>query len=210
MRCTSLKSIQLTGVRMIDAEAFKSCDDLMDVEFGTDLETIGKFAFCASLKRIAIPLKDDMIANTAFDNCDGLEQVVPNGRIHETISSLHLESWRKEMRREIKVINRALPTLNTEGIQTSGIQQWIESVLRKMEQFRAEHSTLVREAMTVLELALWKAMLDEEEDKAEIDSHERKAQRFKIDTEAVRRERRVMSGADVVIKNVLPFLKLLE
>ncbi len=64
--------------------------------------------------------------------------------------------------------------------------------------------------MTVLELALWKAMLDEEEDKAEIDSHERKAKRSKIDTEAVRRERRVMSGADVVIKNVLPFLKLLE
>ena len=260
MRCISLKSIQLPGVRMIDVEAFKLCDDLMDVEFGSELETIGKLAFymcgslrrltvravsiiglcafskcdqlkevtlmmmsrrvsiqgrafadCPSLKRIAIPLNDDMLANTAFDDCDGLEKVVPVGRIHETISSLHLESWRKEMRREIKRINRALPTLNTEGIQTDGIQQWIEYVLRKMEHFRAEHSTLVREAMTVLELALWKAVLNDDKNEGEIDSsQEGKAKRSKIDTEAVRRERRVMSGADVVIKNVLLFLKLLE
>lgn len=262
MRCTSLKGIQLPGVRMIDVEAFKSCDDLVDVEFGTELETIGKLAFymcgslrrlklygvwsiglcafskcdqlkevtmlgdvlvnisiqgrafadCPSLRRIAIPLKEDMISNTVFDDCDGLEKVVPVGRIHETISSLHLESWRKKMRREVRRINRALPTLNTEGIQTVGIQQWIECVLRKMEHFKVEHSTLVREAMALLELALWKAVLNDDENEEEIlsQSQEGKAKKVKIDMEAVRRDRRVMAGADVVIKNVLPFLKLLE
>lgn len=262
MRCASLRGIQLPGVRMIDVEAFKLCDDLMEVEFGNDLETIGKLAFymcgslrrftvravstiglcafskcdqlrevtlmmsgrvtiqgrafadCPSLKRIAIPLKQDMLlASTVFDDCDGLEKVVPVGRIYETISSLHLESWRKEMKREIRRINRALPTLITEGIQTDGIQQWIESVTRHMERFKAEHSTLVREAMTLLELALWKAVLDNDGNEREIDSHQEgiaKKAKTKIDMEAVRRERRVMSGADIVIKNVLPFLKLLE
>ena len=68
------------------------------------------------------------------------------------------------MKRELSRINRALPTLNTEGIQTDGIQQWIvESVLRRMEHFKPEHYTLVREAMTLLDLAVWKAMIDENE-----------------------------------------------
>ena len=110
------------------------------------------------------------------------------------------------MKREISRINRALPTLNTEGIQTDGIQQWIESVLRRMEHFKAEHYTCVREAMTLLELAVWKAVIDENE--GEDDSQRAKAKKVKMDMKAVRRERRVTSGADIVVKNVLPFLKL--
>ena len=36
------------------------------------------------------------------------------------------------------------------------------------------------------------------------------AKKAKIDTESVRKERRITSGADIIIKNVLPFLQLLE
>mmetsp|Transcript_22113 Transcript_22113/g.36142 ORF Transcript_22113/g.36142 Transcript_22113/m.36142 type:complete len:112 (+) Transcript_22113:678-1013(+) len=110
------------------------------------------------------------------------------------------------MKREISRINRALPTLNTEGIQTDGIQQWIESVLSRMEHFKAEHYTLVREAMTLLELAMWKAIIDE--NGGENYSQRAKAKKVKMDMKAARRERRVTSGADIVVKNVLPFLKL--
>ncbi len=212
--CGSLRRLTVPAVSTIGLCAFSKCDQLREMTLmmmpgEEELVTIqGRaFADCPSLRRIAIPLKQDMLVSTVFDDCDGLEKVIPVGRIHETISSLHLESWRKEMRREIRRINRALPTLNAEGIQTDGIKQWIGSVIRQMEHFKAEHCTLVREAMTLLELALWKAMLDENE--GEIDSREGKAKKAKIDMEAARRERRVMSGADIVIKNVLPFLKLL-
>jgi hypothetical protein len=55
--------------------------------------------------------------------------------------------------------------------------------------------------MTQLELALWKAKLDEKE----YDSLEG---RGKIDTEDTRKEKRITSGASIVIRNVLPFLQL--
>ena len=60
----------------------------------------------------------------------------------------------------------------------------------------------MNEATTLLELALWKANLDDnEEDEPEREEHSRKR---------ARKEICVTSGADVVIKNVLPFLQLLE
>ena len=63
--------------------------------------------------------------------------------------------------------------------------------------------------MTVLELALWKAKLrdeKEEEDHALVGKQPTK--KVKIDTKAVRKEQRIMSGASIVIQNILPFLAL--
>jgi hypothetical protein len=76
-----------------------------------------------------------------------------------------------------------------------------------MEHYKTEHKMLVKEAMTLLELALWKAKLlnETEEKKCNVDEVRKKA---KIDTEAARKENRVTCGASIVIKNVLPFLAL--
>ena len=213
-QCGSLKRLTLHVVSTIELCAFACCDQLTKVTLPREglVAIQGRaFAACPSLRRIAIPLKEDMLAGTVFDDCNGLEKIKPVGGIEKTISSLHLKSWRKEMKREISRINRALPTLNAEGIQTDGINQWIESVLRRMEHFKAEHNSLMREAMTILELAVWKAMIDMNED--EDDSSQRaekakKAKKAKMDMKAMRRERRVTSGADIVVKNVLPFLSL--
>jgi hypothetical protein len=81
-----------------------------------------------------------------------------------------------------------------------------QSVITRMEHFKAEHYVLLKEDMTQLELALWKAKLDEsEEDHSNLKLQANKA---KIDVENMRKERRIKSGASIVIKNVLPFLKL--
>jgi hypothetical protein len=56
--------------------------------------------------------------------------------------------------------------------------------------------------MTQLELAVWKANLDVEED------DHLEGGRDRIDTRGRRNERRITSGADIVIRNVLPFLQL--
>jgi hypothetical protein len=53
--------------------------------------------------------------------------------------------------------------------------------------------------MTLLELALWKAKLEENESN-NIDAES---------VEVVRKELRVICGASIVIKNVLPFLALM-
>ena len=67
-----------------------------------------------------------------------------------------------------------------------------------------EHYRYVREGITLLELALWKARLDEKEEYAA----EGKSKKAKVDAESYRRDKRMTCGADMVIKNVLPFLQL--
>jgi len=73
-----------------------------------------------------------------------------------------------------------------------------------MDQYKAEHNKLLKEHMTLLELGIWKAKLDEKEE----EFLEGRAKRAEVDVESMRKEKRIKSGASIVIKNVLPFLKL--
>ena len=207
--CESLRSISLPSVRRIGQCAFHGCKALTDAVFGEELEGIegSAFLFCNCLRRIAIPLKDDLIVeDTAFLCCENLSRVDLVGGTHETISSLHLESWRDEMKEEIHRINQTLPgTQSTEkGV---AINQWIRSVLSKMEHYKTEHRLLVKEASTLLELALWKANLDETESGVPSQEGVRSTRR---QVKRARKERCITSGAGIIIKNVLPFLELDE
>ncbi len=104
------------------------------------------------------------------------------------------------MNQEIDRINQDLP--NTPAHEkTDTIRLWIASVINRMEHYKAEHNRLLKEDMTQLELAVWKANLDEREE----DYLEGRAM---IGTGGARKERRITSGASIVIRNVLPFLQL--
>ena len=109
------------------------------------------------------------------------------------------------MTEEIGRINQVLPDTDPEE-KSNEIRQWIQSVIHRFDHCKAQHHALLKELTTLLELALWKANLDKnmEEDSLE----EVKAKKAKIDIEASRKEARVTCGADIVIKNVLPFLLL--
>ncbi len=209
-QCKSLKSINLSSVRRVGQYAFQDCEALTDAKFGEDLEEVEECAFHDSaLRRIAIPLKDNLIDFNAFIGCRNLYRVDIVGGIHKTISSLHMESWRDDVQEEIESINQTLPDTPSGWEKSQTIQQWIRSVLRDMEQYKAEHKVLVKEAMVLLELALWKAkLLHKEGEKSE--AEEKMSKKAKIDKESARKEHRVTCGANVVIKNVLPFLQLKE
>ena len=84
------------------------------------------------------------------------------------------------------------------------IRQWMEVIMDKMDHYKADHCRYVKEGITLLELALWKAKLGEKEGSF----LERPTKKAKVDCESARKEIRVTSGADIVIKNVLPFLQL--
>jgi hypothetical protein len=212
MDCKSLQRIKLPKVKTIDRYAFAG-SGVQELELGEDLETIGRGAFLRSkLRRIAIPLKDGMFQwnddfglYTQFFNCPDLTTVDLAGRIHKTVASLHLESWTNEMVEEIQRINQILPgTAHYE--KTDVIMQWIQSVISRFERYKAEHRAILKEATTLLELALWKAKLDCEND---ADSEGRNvAKKMKMDPNSAKKTARVTCGADIVIKNVLPFLKL--
>ena len=204
--CTSLRNIRMPSVMTIGVRAFYYCIQLTDLEFPEGLETLHENAFqhCESVRRITMPLKDDMIAVSVFNNCPNLTTVDLVGGIHKTIASLHLDSWINEMKGEISEINQTLP--NTDRFEkTQAVQQWMGSVIRRLDRYKAEHQKVLKEATTLLELALWKANLEDNEGGV-------------VETEGVRftrgrrkrarREISITSGASIVIKNVLPFLEL--
>ena len=210
--CKSLMSINMSSIRILRRAAFQRCAALTDVVFGDKLEIIegGGAAFfkCRALKHIGIPLKDGLvIGNHTFKRCENLVGVdALAGEIHKTISSLHLEPWQDEMEEEIDRINQTLP--NIPAIEkVEAIQQWIERVLSRMKHYKSEHKALVKEAMTLLELALWKANLRENEtDDAAAAQEGVIVTRGRV--KRARKDRCITSGASIVIKNVLPFLAL--
>ena len=83
----------------------------------------------------------------------------------------------------------------------------MDSVIDKMDHYKAEHCSYVREGITLLELALWKTKLDEKEDNCDCEA-EGRTKKAKVDGESARKDKRMICGADMVINNVLPFLQL--
>ena len=204
-RCP-IEQLKLPSVVSIDDHAFVRSDHLLDVEFSEKLERVssGAFFYCERLQRIAIPLKRNLLQDaTIFNNCRQFTIVDLVGGVHQTITTLHMESWRAEMNTEINRINLLLP--DTASIdKTRAIIEWMDSVIDRMDHFKAEHYSCLKEAMTLLELALWKAKLDEKDDNFE----ERATKEVKAGVEDFRKESRVTCGAETVIRNVLPFLLL--
>ena len=107
------------------------------------------------------------------------------------------------MNQEINRINRELPDTDADE-KTDFIRQCIRLVYGRLELFKAAHSRLLKEHMTQLELAIWKAKLDEMDDNS---SPKGQTKRVEVN-DCTRVEKRITSGADIIIKNVIPFLKL--
>jgi archaellum component FlaC len=210
--CIVLRGIQIPSVRRLEENSFSGCRQLEYAEFGVDLEYVGQRAFtdCPSLQRITVPLKDNITFDRGAFKCDNLTTVnlVGADELQKTISSLHMERWKNEINQEINRINRVLPGLE-DWEKTSEIQEWLERVRRSFNRYKSEHQVIVKEAITLLELALWKAKLLEE--KGEIEEANLEFQpkkKAKMDVDSARKALRITSGANVIIKNVLPFLKL--
>ena len=111
------------------------------------------------------------------------------------------------MKEEIGRINRDLPIAHFSR-KTAAMQQWIDRVINRMEHYKTQHNTLLKEAMTLLELALWKAKLDDEYTGNDDGQEGARVTRGRV--KRARKERCVTSGANIVIKNVLPFLQIAE
>jgi hypothetical protein len=205
---TSIKHIKLTKLRVIGPYVFSNCEQLAEADLSKDLERIelGAFESCPRLRRIAFPLKDNLLGDYVFDHCAALSQVDLVGGIHKAISSLLLDSWRNKMNDEIDRINRDLPNTPSNE-RTDAIRRWTGSVVDRIEHYKSEHYALLKKFTTLLELALWKAKLEEFEE-ALSKEYNTTAAKVRIDTKATRQEKRITSGANIVIKNVLPFLKL--
>ena len=208
--CSLLRNARIPSVRTIGRQAFSSCYELSDLECGEALETLQWAAFgsCPELKRIALPLKRIRFEDDFVFDSQKLTTLDLVGGVQSTVATLHMESWRNEMTGEINRINQVLPNTNNCWRQTGAIQQWMESTVHLLDHYTTEHHKLMKEATTLLELALWKANLGD-------NGGGQLLEREGVGTtrgsrKRARREICVTSGANIVIKNVLPFLQMLE
>ncbi len=202
--CILFTSIKMLSVRTIGTHVFANCDRLYRVEFGESLRVLDRFAFvcCYELNQISLPLRCT-VEFRAFYKCPNLKMVDLAGGVHRTAASLHMESWRNEMMDEINRINQVLPDTD-DGQKTEQIQQWIETVTRQLNHYKTEHHKILKEATTLLELALWKAKLNDngggEREGVKIMGGGRKRAKTAV---------KVTSGANIVIENVMPFIQLI-
>ena len=225
--CASLHSIDLPSIRSVEDGAFEDCWGLYNVKFGKNLELFDSRAFlkCSSLERVTIPLKNGLItADDVFAGCGDLKQIdlVEREELQETVASFLLEDWRTDMNEEIDSIVPDLQNADEGrnlryhpstgftpdsqiGEKAMVVRRWMSSVISKLNHYKAEHQRLLNESATVLDLAIWKANLN--------DTDESRLVREGVRTtrgslKRARREISITSGASVVIKNVLPFLQL--
>ena len=168
-RCKSLRGINLSSARVIKEDAFFMCEALADATFSNKLEIIEGWAFlkCTSLERIAIPLKDHLIADDdVFQGCKQLKHVdLIEGELHETIAALHLDGWRDDMNEEIDSIKHILPDTRVgyftdiinhghAGEMVQEIRWWIRRVLGKIIHYQAKHQHILDEAANTLQISL--------------------------------------------------------
>ncbi len=225
-QCTSLGSIKMPCVRRIGLRAFQDCA-VTELNLPLDLELVEGYAFsgCHSLERVSMPLKEGMLEDGAFITCTRLVQIDLIGGVHDFVSSLHLEEWRNAAKDEINRINRVLPIIDARSVdKTTAIQEWMQSVLNSMDHYKAEHYALLKECMTILELAVWGAKIAEAEKERDNDNkslsvtaissasvslEESLSEKLKIDNDDEWSFRQVQRGvccADFVIQNVIPYL----
>ena len=170
VNCFSLRGISLSSARIVEWNAFENCDALTNVVFGNKLTSLGERTFerCTSLRRITLPLKDDLFAHDdTFMECRNLRNVdlVEGELLRGTAASLLLEEWRNDMNDKIESINQILP--NTwagqygddgegrffwdEGGKVEAIRTWIRSLLQKIIHYKAEHRRILNEATAAIQ-----------------------------------------------------------
>jgi len=80
--CSSLKEIEMPGVRHIGRSAFERCVSLEELDLPDGLKSVGELAFrrCGGLKSVYVPESVQQIAFLAFEDCPKLEAVYLAGR----------------------------------------------------------------------------------------------------------------------------------
>jgi len=220
-QCTSLAFLKMPCVRRIGRRAFQECV-ITELDLPLEIEVVEGFAFagCQNLERLSMPLKEGLIEGRAFVSCSRLDRVDLIGGVHDFVLSLHLEEWRNEATVEIDRINEVLPLSGERADKTVAIREWIQSVIDRMNYYKREHYAVLKEGMTILELAIWRVKIMEAENERDNDNSTlatnssaslegNLSQKLKIDNNDERIFRQVQRGkccSDIVIRNVLPYL----
>ena len=111
----------------------------------------------------------------------------------ERINAIGLKQWRDNVVNMVMGPKFGMPYDVGEGAS------WLDNIRSKLSQYETEYQSL-KEATSLLELALWMNKMNDREGK------ERQNKKMKIEESDVREQCRINCGADIVIQHVLPYL----
>ena len=188
-KCTSLASIKLPStVTEIGHYAFYNCYNLREVVFNEGLQKIGQYAFwlCTSLSSITLSFTITEIGNGAFYNCSNLRGVVFHGvprdigndvfsnctaperftfptisaRLDTLIQTGHWDEIENEVNEVRGVVERsgelfASAQTMDRGRNWNRVRDDLDKIVRLISCYE------LKEATSMLELALWKFKLDQ-------------------------------------------------
>ena len=88
--CSSLESIDLSGVKSIGTSAFKNCSSLSSVDL-SNVKTIGASAFsgCSGITSVTLSESLETIGESAFEGCKMSEITIP-----ENVKAIHSRAFR--------------------------------------------------------------------------------------------------------------------
>jgi hypothetical protein len=116
------------------------------------------------------------------------------------VKSLAFKVWRDYITRMIQTADFQIHTANFEYYMDN--LAILRAIRSKLAHFEGELSQL-KEVTTILELVLWKMMMNE---KSHQDMATQSQKKIKSDEASLRQHYRITCGADVIIGHVLPFL----
>ena len=188
--CSLLERITIPStVTEISVNAFYNCRRLREVELHEGIQTIGTGAFeeCSSLQCITIPHTVTEIGRRAFEDCGNLREV----DLHEGIQKIESEAFRNctslekfnipNLSSRLDAIIQAGKYVDVENkidevrgivVERRGNELFVSDVESVTQRLRALKGTLgrierlltyyeLREATTLLELAMWKSKMDQ-------------------------------------------------
>ena len=163
-RCTNLKELVLNQFLMeIGTKAFEQCTTLESITLPS-ITKVGREAFncCSSLREVMIDEDLQKFGCNAFGNCPALLKFTFPG-LSTRLESIFL-SGDVEACKRIKAI-RALGWNETElSIHAIAMESWRNWDIIKQDINRIHKLIIyyeIKEATTLLELALWKAKIDQ-------------------------------------------------
>jgi hypothetical protein len=223
-RCTSLQRIVIPStVKDIGTYIFEGCSRLSDVELREGLESIHGFAFerCTLLERIRIPSTVKYIAVHSFKYCASLEAIEFCNEIEQFVNEVPMRWWNcgvsDESLRTYSFLTRCNIPSRLGAIK---VQKWKDNIhdmlqsipptipcrrvrrnndedeyFDSIESQLSNYEQLCDDVAPILELALWKAKMEEQANDNPINDEMKLQCRYNS-----------LSMVPIIIPNALSFL----
>ena len=136
---------------------------------------------------------ESLVVNTSCDSRRETYQFLVKCSFIERINTIGLKQWRDNVINMVMGPKFTMPYDVKEG-------NWLDDIRSKLILYEAEYHRL-KEATSLLELVLWRNEIG----KSKSDDG-RKSRKRKFEEPDSRSQCRVSCGADIIIRNVLPYL----